>query len=260
MTSLPLALALLTALSPLLSSVAVSETVRAEYAVTIRSFPVGSAKLSAEIAKGAYTIAFSGGVRGLARLFSDAQTTASASGRIGGDRLEPQSYSHVWTEDNEVETVAMRFAGRGVTKIALDPPHKPPERYVPLTAETNADALDPVSAFLWPVADFGPGLCERTLPLVDGKRRFDIAFAFARTEPFATREGAFSAKAVVCTFRYRAVAGQRIGGKRDESVTDSNDAEVWMAPVGGGLAAPVRIQFRTRAGRIVLRATTVSVE
>jgi hypothetical protein len=148
-----------------------------------------------------------------------------------------------------------------VGKIALDPPRRRPERYVPLTPETNANALDPVSALLWPgAAQSGPELCNRTFPLIDGKRRFDIALSFSRMETFAARDGSYKADAVVCGFSYRPVAGHRISGKSDATIADSSDAEVWMAPVGDGLFAPVRIQFRTRAGRIVMRATAINAE
>jgi hypothetical protein len=256
--ALKLAIALLLA-PALLAEVAAAQTLSADYTVSIKGFPVGSAKFTAKIADGRYTIAFSGGIRGIARLFSDAETTANASGRVGSDRLQPERYSHVWTENHKVETVAMRFARRGVTAIALDPPRRHPERYVPLTPETNADALDLVSAFVWPIAAVDPELCARTLPLIDGKRRFDVTLAYARREPFATQDQSFRTNAVVCSFRYRDVAGQRIG-KNDASITDSGDAEVWMAPVAQGLAMPLDIRFRTPAGRLVLKATTISAE
>jgi hypothetical protein len=241
-----------------LPSAAGALTLHTDYAVSIRGFPVGNATLTAEIAKNAYSIAFAGGVHGLARLFSDAETSAKASGRVGSERLEPQSYSHVWTEDNEAETVTMRFDRRGVTAIKLDPPQKHPERYVPLTPKTNADALDLVSAFVWPVSTFDPKLCERTLPLIDGRRRFDIALAFSRRELFTAPSGP-AINTVVCSFRYRPVAGQRIG-KSDQSIVDKGTAEVWMAPASSGFAAPVLVQLQTRAGRIVLRARDFRVE
>jgi len=252
--------ALTLALLGFLPAAASALTVHADYSVSLRGFHVGSAKLTAEVDADRYSIVFSGGIRGLARLFSDAATTAKVSGRIGADRLEPKDYSHVWTESGDAETVSMRFAKRGVTEIEA-PPHKHPERYVPLTPETNADALDPLSAFLWPVAaEFGAGLCDRTFPLIDGRRRFDIVLTFNRMDSFATRDRSYSVNVVVCSFRYRAIAGQRLGRKSDASIADSGDAEVWMAPVADGLAAPVRIQFRTRAGRIILRATAFGAD
>lgn len=235
-----------------------ARTVSAEYSVKIRGIPVGRAEIVAEIVYGNYSMRFTGGVRGLARIFSDAATSVSVTGSVGADRLLPKTYSHLWTEDRESETVAMRFSGRGVTAITLDPPRRRPERYVPFTAATKADALDPVSAFLWPAGDIvTPEACDRTLPLVDGRRRFDIALTFARHEAFRTRDRSFSSPVVVCAFRYTPVAGHRIGKASDASISESDDMEVWMAPVGKGFAVPVRIQLHSRAGRIVLEAIAV---
>jgi hypothetical protein len=211
----------------------------------------------AEISGDAYVLRFSGGARGLARIFSDAETSATVSGTLAADRLQPVAYDHVWTEDGERETVTMRFSGRRLASMTLDPPRRHPERYVPFTPESKADVLDLVSAFLWPFGELGEGTCVRTLPLVDGRRRFDITLAPARLAKFATRDGSFQAEVAVCEFRYTPVAGQRIG-KPDNSILNAENAEVWIAPVGDGFAIPARVQLRSRVGRIVLEAVSIT--
>lgn len=243
----------------LLAGSADAVTIGIDYSVSIRGFRVGSARIDVEVSDRRYSIAFTGGVRGIARFFSDVKTTAKVSGKVATDRLEPATYAHVWTEDNEVETVAMRFDGRGVNDIALDPPRRRPERYVPLTEGMRANAIDPLSAFLWPTSKFGPDLCDRTLPLIDGKRRFDIEASFSRIERVDV-PGMSEQEIVVCGFRYIPVAGHRIDKKNDATIFDSGDAEVWLAKVADGMAAPVRVQFRSRSGRIVMRATKIRAD
>lgn len=240
---------------------AASATIESSYSVSIRGFPVGRARLQATVGDNRYAIQFSGGVRGLARLFADIETTASAAGRLGGERLRPDRYSHVWVEDDETETVTMGFDDRGLRDVTLDPPRGHPERYVPLSARDKLGALDPLSAFLWPAPDgLAPEICDRTLPLMDGRRRFDIVLSFARRARFVTRDGSYSTEAIVCAFRYRQVAGHRAGRASGDSIIDSEDMEVWLATAAGGIAVPVRVQFHTRAGRIVLQATSVVTE
>ena len=236
-----------------------ARTITAEYSVKIRGFLVGRAEFQADISGKRYTMRFSAGVQGLGRIFSDAETTATVGGKLGADRLLPSEYSHAWTEDGETETVEMRFSGRAVTTIDLEPPRRHPERYVPFTAESNSDAVDLVSAFLWPVEKITDDTCNRTLPLVDGRRRFDITLNFDRFDSFATRDQSFSSPVAVCRLRYKAIAGQRID-KPDNSILDANDTEVWIAPVGEGFAIPTRIQLRSRAGRILLEATSVATD
>jgi len=234
-----------------------ARTIRAEYSVKVRGFLVGRAEFHADISGERYVLRFSGRAGGIGRIFSNAATTASVTGKLGVDRLLPADYSHAWIEDGETETVAMRFSGRAVTAISLDPAPEHPERYVPLTAETNADALDLVSAFLWPVERATETTCNRKFPLVDGRRRFDIALTFARLDNFATRDGSFASPVAVCTIHYRSVAGHRIG-KPDHSILNAKDSEVWMAPLGEGLAFPARIRLQSRVGRIMLEAQSIS--
>jgi hypothetical protein len=234
-----------------------ARVISAEYSVKIRGFVVGKAEFQADISGKRYKLHFSAGVSGLGRIFSDAETNVTVNGRLAADRLLPSEYNHAWTEEGEKETVDMRFSGHAVTKIDLEPPRKHPARYVPFTEESNADASDLVSAFLWPVKKITDETCNRTLPLVDGRRRFDIALSFDRFDRFATHDRSFSSAVAVCRIQYTAVAGQRID-KPDNSILNGGDSEVWIAPVGEEFAIPTRIQLRSRAGRVLLEATSVA--
>jgi hypothetical protein len=257
MTTTTLALALL-AFAPLpFASIGNAATITAEYSVKVRGFLVGQASFQADVSNKRYTMRFSARAKGFGRIFSDAETNATVGGRLGAERLMPTEYNHVWTEDGETETVEMRFSGHAVTTIDLEPPRKHPERYVPFTKESNANASDLVSAFLGPVEKITDETCNRTLPLVDGRRRFDIRLSFDRFDSFATRDGSFSSPVAVCSMHYTPVAGQRID-RPDNSILSGDDTEVWIAPAGEGFAIPTRIQLRRRAGRIVLEATSVA--
>ncbi len=245
----------------LLADAVSARTLMAEYSVRIRGFPVGKARVQAELDGDRYTITFSGRTIGFARLFSTLAVKASAAGTFSADGPRPSDYSHVWTEDKEDETVTISYAAGSPTAVSIDPPIKHPEHYVPLTAENLAGSVDLVSAFLLPAADrVDPQTCERTLRLLDGRRRFDIAFAYRRTTAFQAPSGSYSSRVVVCSLNYRPVAGHRIGKPDSGSIKQSDAMEVWLAPVGGGIALPVQIQLDTRIGRALLQATTLRVE
>ena len=233
-----------------------------DYSVSVRGFPVGRAHIRAETIEDRYAMSFSAGITGLARLFTQISTMAQATGVIGDDRLYAAEYMHTWTEDGETETASMRFAEAGVQEITLEPPIDRPERYVPVTAEHRANAVDPISAFLWPAPrGASEEACARTLPLIDGRRRFDIEAAFARMDSFSVRGGSRYYRAVVCTIRYRAISGHRAdrpgsGGPIEEG----GDMEVWLAEIGNGLIAPVRVQLMSRIGRVVMQANRFDAE
>jgi hypothetical protein len=250
-----LAVTILSALLATLPGGAAAGDLHMEYSVRVRGFPVGAAELTGSIEGGRYALAFSGGIRGLARLFSDARVRAEAACTVDTDRLHPEEYSHFVTERDNTESANVRFSGPGVAEIVLDPPRKRPERYVPMTAGDIADALDPVSAFLWPATGGATAdVCNRTLPLIDGKERYDIALSFKGTEHFTTRDGSFSGPAIVCALRYVPVSGHRQGSRSVQAMAEAGDMEVWMAAAGEGFVAPVRIRLRIRMGQVVLEA------
>jgi hypothetical protein len=256
-----LAAALIAALPALAALPSRADTLTTDYTVTIRGFPVGQASLQAQIDGDRYRIKFTGTVTGIARLFSNIETSAASDGAIAEGSLHPDEYRHLWRENDETETVDLQFADRRLTAVSVDPPVKHPERYVPLADSDKRDVLDPVSAFVWPAADgVTPAICDRTLPIMDGHRRFDIALSFKRTASFETRDNALSRPAIVCGFRYKTLAGNRIGKKDSGTIQNGDDMEVWIAPAGHGLAAPARIQVRTRFGRVVLLATKMGIK
>ena len=234
-----------------------------DYSVSVRGFPVGRAHIRAETIEDRYAIAFSAGITGLARLFAKISTTAEANGTLGADRPYAAEYTHTWTEDGETETAALQFAEAGVQSITLEPPIDRPERYVPMTEAHRDNAVDPVSAFLWPAPTGATGdACARTLPLIDGKRRFDIEAAFARMDSFSVRRGSRFYRAVVCTIRYRAIAGHRADRPEESGgpISEGGGMEVWLADIGDGLVAPIKVQLMSRIGRVVMQATRFDVE
>jgi hypothetical protein len=260
----PFSLTLLAAallLAPGGADTAAARQLKVDYSVSIRGFPVGHAKLRANVDGGRYAVSLLGRVSGLVRLFANIKAEAQADGTIGEDRPLAREYQHEWVEDGETETVAMHYSGRGVDEIDLDPPIRRPERYVPVTDEQKADALDLVSAFLWPSPGGAtPAACDRTLPLIDGKRRFDIDFAFNRTDFFVVRRGRERHKAVVCSIRYRPVAGHRIDKKNDGFLSESGDMEVWLSDIGDGVLLPIKVLLQSKLGPAVLTASRFEAE
>lgn len=233
-----------------------------DYSVSVRGLPVGSAKLRAELVDGRYRAEFSGRVKGLVRLFSDARLSAQADGEDGERRLRPAAYRHRWIEDDDAEIVRVAFTGSSAGDVSVEPPPRHPERYVPVTEAHKQDVLDPVSAFIWPAPDGAtPELCDRTLPLFDGTQRFDLALSFHRSETFEAGDGSFSGPAIVCAIRYRPISGHRPGKESVRFMQANEEIEVWMAAAGAGnVLLPVKFRVQTSFGRVVLEAKDFSAD
>lgn len=237
-------------------SAATARTLETEYSLSVRGLPVGTAELKADFQDGRYTIGISTRTSGLIRIFSDGNGSAEAIGRADADGLRPAEYGHRWTEEGDTESVHVEFAGVNVKTIAVDPPVKRPQRYVPVTAEHKRGVLDPASAFVWPASgEGGPQLCRRVLRLFDGKRRFDLSFAFSRMENFRARDGSYSGPAFVCSMRYTPISGHRAKKDSVRAMAENTDMEIWMAPTSDGRNfAPVKVRVGTEYGRVVLEA------
>jgi hypothetical protein len=249
-------------IAPLLVPVATpaaADTFGTEYSVTLAGVPIGRASLHAEFLDGRYAVAFSGRVKGLARLFSDGHAAAAATGEVRAGSFHPNEYRHEWTEEDDTETVRVGFRDLQVDEIVVEPPPRHPERDVRVTAAHKRNVIDPASAFLWPApAGAAPETCERTLAVFNGRHRFDLAFAYSRAETFRARDRSYSGPAIICAMRYHPVSGHRANKKSVRFMADNRDMEVWMAPAGAGIVAPVKIRIRTRFGWLVLEARQFS--
>lgn len=232
-----------------------AEELRTDYVATIRGFPVGSAKVRATIGPERYTVRISAKVGGLARIFSDMETSLSASGDVRADGLRPEHYEHAWREGDDAETATIAFRSGNVTDVTVDPPPRRPERRVPIGESDLLGVLDLGTAFIWQLADEGdPALCDRTLRLFDGTQRFDFVLSFSRFAEFEARDGSYSGPATVCAIRYRPISGHRRDKEEVAFMAANEDIEVWMAPAGGGFALPVKIRLRTEHGFFALEA------
>lgn len=234
-------------------------TVKVGYSVSLMGLPVGSAKLKADLEGQQYTFGFSGKVRGLMRLFSDADVSARAAGTFDGDMKAPTQYDHRFTSNKKTETVAMRFLAHQVEDLVALPPRKHPERYLPVTAEQTANVLDPLSALVQANARAEPASCDRTLPIFDGRERFDLALRFSRSEAFALDGLKPAAPVVVCAIRYIPISGHQPDKKSVLFMQNNEEIEIWLAAVGSALLIPVQLRLRTEYGMLAIVAQHVTV-
>lgn len=238
-----------------LPSAAAAVSLEARYGVTLVGLPVGSARLKASFDGDRYVLDGYGKVQGLSKLVSSGKGSAQVSGRFAAAGPLPTDYRQHIVEDDGEELLTMRFADAAVAGVSIEPDRPREQRNrVPLTDAHRQNVIDPLSALLLPAAGAGPALCDRTLPVFDGRQRFDLALAFSRTETVAGGRDGYSGPAQVCSIRYRPVAGH----KRKKTVAfmaDNRDMEIWFAPVGtSGAAAPVRISIRTMVGQLTIAA------
>jgi len=100
-----------------------------------------------------------------------------------------------------------------------------------------------------------PEACQRTLPIFDGRRRYDLKLAFKRIDTVKADKG-YQGPVVVCTMLYRPIAGHRPERPAIKYLVEQRDMEMWLAPIAGTrVLVPFRFSIPTPFGLGVLQAT-----
>jgi Protein of unknown function (DUF3108) len=230
----------------------------ARYSVTIAGIPVGQGVWVADIAEDQYTTAASGRVTGLARVLTDGEGFGAARGRVHSGRLTPTSYAVTVTADRRPDEVRMAFAGGGVKDLQVTSPSPETPGRVPITEAHRRGVMDPLSAGLVFVGGTGEVVsqdaCRRTVPIFDGRQRYDLTLAFKRMD-YVKAEKGYEGPVVVCIVVYQPLAGHRPDRPSIRQLAESRDMDIWFAPIAGTrFLAPFRISMPTLLGTAVLLA------
>ncbi len=123
---------------------------------------------------------------------------------------------------------------------------------VPVVASHLRDVLDPISSVMLPVKpteiNNGSAICNRTLPVFDGKNRMNLKLRYKSSKPRQVK--GFSGPTFTCSVRYQPVAGHKPERKETKFMKANRDIEVTFARVGeSNLYALFGFRIKTRAGR-----------
>jgi hypothetical protein len=100
-----------------------------------------------------------------------------------------------------------------------------------------------------------PEACRRTLPVFDGRMRFDLQLSFKRIEKVQAQKG-YQGPAAVCAVQFVPLAGYVPERPTIKYLMAQQDMEIWLAPIPGTrMVVPYRISLTTPLGRGVLEAT-----
>lgn len=237
-------------------SAATSQNVTVQYAGSVMVFQVANIVVSGQFAEDTYQASARFTTAGLAALFSDADIEAGVSGYRDGADLRPWHYSHLNHASSKNRVVAIDFPD-GVATPDINPPFGSMGE-PPATDAERAGAADPLSTLLsmgLGAVARGQSRCEGTLPVFDGRARYNLRFEDGGTDRVRTR--AWSGEAVVCHAYYEPIAGY----EADEfpSADDiSRPITFWLAPVhGGDIHIPVRIRTNAGFGGVTVVARSI---
>ncbi|HEX3664953.1 MAG TPA: DUF3108 domain-containing protein [Rhizomicrobium sp.] len=177
------------------------------YSIAFWSIPFGQTSYEGRFVNGGYTAASHFETSGIVSLFWQAIIDASASGRFAGTALAPSRYDSFYRRgSSKKERVTVTFDRNGVTTFA-DPPYDTTK--YPVSDAQKREALDPMSAITLVLTATNADRanpCGTVAPVFDGRRRYDIEFAYVRDEP-VNLGPLYSGSAHLCRLHYKQIAG-----------------------------------------------------
>lgn len=230
------------------------------YAVSLAGVSIGKGAWVVDIAEDHFTAAASGRVSGLLRAVTSGEGAAASRGFVSGGRLVPTTYAVNVTSGGKLDEVRFSLLKDGSVKdLVAEPALAPHPSRIPVTDPHKRGVLDPMTAALITLGGTGdmltPEVCERTVPVFDGRQRYDLALSYKRSEKVKSEKG-YQGPVVVCGVTYRPISGHRPDRSAIKFLTETRDIEMWYAPIAGTrVLAPFRINIPTLFGTAVLQAT-----
>jgi len=230
----------------------------AAYVVTLGGVPVGKGSWTIDVSDDQFTATANGATSGLLRVFASGQGNSAAHGGVSGGQPVASTYASTIVADNRADQVRILFSGGAVKDYLADPPTMPNPDRVPLTDVNRKGVLDPMTASLIRVAGNGdtfvPEACQRTLPVFDGRMRYDLQLVFKHLDKVKSERG-YQGTVVVCSVYFSPIAGHVPERSTIKYLVAQRDMELWLAPIAGTrLMVPYRASIPTPIGMGVLQA------
>jgi len=232
---------------------------QAKYVLRIGGVELGRATVLVQAGADAYEISGAGRITGVMRAVSSGKGAVAARGVLNGSRMVPRVYALNAEADGTKEAARLAMAGGSVAEMEVEPPIKPAPDRVPITNAVLQNIMDPLSgAFVYvppPAEPLSASACGRMVPVFDGRQRYDIALEYLRTEQ--VKVSGYKGPAVVCSVRYKPVAGHRPSRYTVQYMVDNKDMFVWLVPIEGTrLMAPFKVTVATMIGTALFEATS----
>jgi len=230
----------------------------ADYIISFARIAVGNVSLTADIGSAGYEMSATGRVGGAMRLLANGEAHLTARGTTAEARLTPTNFASKISSADDPLDVTMAIENGNVSELTASPPVNDGAA---LSDENRKGILDPLSALLIPADGIDDGLtaCQRTLPIFDGRQRYDLQLAFKRFDKVTANTG-YAGPVVVCSVRYHPIAGQWTSAPLVKYLAESREIEGAFAPVAGTrFLVPVRLLVTNLLANLLVQASRFEV-
>ncbi len=230
----------------------------ARYVATLAGVPIGEGAWLIDIGEKQFTATASGMTTGLLRVFANGEGNAASRGIVRSNNLLPRIFASTVINDRRTQEMRIVLSAGTVKELMVDPPTPPGAGRIPVTEAHRRGVIDPMSAALIRISGSGdpvsPEACQRTIPIFDGRMRFDLQLSFKRIEQ--VRAQGYQGAVAVCGVQFVPLAGYVPERPAIRYLIARQDIETWLAPIPGTrIVVPYRISVPTPLGQGVIEAT-----
>ena len=184
-----------------------------------------------------------------------------SQGNVAGDTLQPVRHAQVNNFQGKDRTVTLSYDGHGGFIDRKVTPDAQEDQRDEVPPDLTRDTLDIVSGVLAGLRTVErTGSCSSRVPVVDGRRRFDLVYSDGGHETLdASAVAMFSGDALKCAVKVEPVAGfwrknqKKFFSRHANGEDQVVPIEVYIARVGAAkIEVPVRIESTSPFGPLVL--------
>lgn len=233
--------------------------VDARYRLTFDGFNVGVYNFASRYAGNKYSAT---GKTKISALFGAFKWTGTftGSGSVDNAGPHPASYGMTYKKGKKVTSVRMGFDPSGVKSIALSPKKPPHPDAVKVKPDNLKHVFDPISATLAISNATGSDACNRTIPVFDGKARFDLRLSFKGREAIREKHPTGQPRELlVCRVKYVPIAGHK---PKDfvHPWIDYDRIEIALRAIPSvGIYVPYRVYVPSKIGPAVMTAEEIRI-
>lgn len=255
---------LLLVLAPSPRAAADSQPVAAEYEVYAGGIHVLTSVLEVALDERRYDARLGASLVGIPGVFVEWGAEVRSGGVIEGGQLDPSRYQLDRVRRGESQKTVLEFPGNGGIDVTFDPVRTDSTGLVP--PDMLADSLDPLSGLISVINTVTEGGgCDATVPVFDGRRRYDLVFddlGMVSLDPSSL--SGYAGPSRRCRMSLVPVAG---AFRDDDDDDDDGDGfwsrspesdrrrqmDIWLAqPIAEGPTLPVRMVGRSSIGAVVI--------
>jgi hypothetical protein len=233
----------------------------ASYTISFARLEVGDIFATVVFGDSDYAISARGRAGGVMKALIDGEGSFAARGTLKEGYPLPTTFTSKIVSSVETSEVTMVLDEGRVKELTAIPP--PNTNAVPVTEANRQGIVDPLTAMLFSTAVGGESLsqaaCRQTLPIFDGRQRFDLKLGFKRMDKVTAEKG-YAGPVVVCSVTYEPIAGHRSSAALVKYLSEGREMEMALAPiVGTRFLVPFRVSVVSMIANLVIVANRFEI-